>query len=150
MATQVKLNTPSGEYIVIDNGTAGASTSGAFPGAQATPSNWTGLQGGLNNRRSNLRPATQSLNNANARKKVGGTSKFRGVSWNTGRARFVANITVNKNQKYLGEFDSEEAAALMYNIYAKRFFGEFATLNQLPTRFIPVRAITIVPQRRAT
>ena len=35
---------PSGEYNVIDNGAAGASTSGAFPGAQTTPSNWIGIQ----------------------------------------------------------------------------------------------------------
>lgn len=35
---------PSGEFSVVDNGAAGASTTGAFPGAQATPSNWVGLQ----------------------------------------------------------------------------------------------------------
>ncbi len=37
---------PSGEYNVIDNGAAGSSTSGAFPGG-ASPnqsSNWVGIQ----------------------------------------------------------------------------------------------------------
>lgn len=44
MASQVKsTNSPRNEYVVIDNGVPGASTTGAFPGAQATPSNWVGL-----------------------------------------------------------------------------------------------------------
>jgi AP2 domain len=87
---------------------------------------------GLNNRRLNLRAATQSLNNANTRFRDGGTSKYRGVSWYTAGQKFVANITVDNKQKYLGQFDSEEAAAIMYNIVAKRHFGEFANLNTFP------------------
>jgi len=47
MSTQVKFtNSPSGDYVVINNGTLGASTSGAFPGA-ASPNqstNWLGIQ----------------------------------------------------------------------------------------------------------
>jgi len=48
MSTQVKFtNSPSGDYIVIDNGTPGASTSGSFPGSLTPPnqtSNWLGIQ----------------------------------------------------------------------------------------------------------
>ena len=45
MANQaLATNAPSSEYCVIDNGAPGASTTGAFPGAQATPSNWVGFQ----------------------------------------------------------------------------------------------------------
>src|SRR6267142_1971704 len=48
MATQVKFtNSPSGDYVVIDNGVAGASTSGSFPGSLTPPnqiSNWIGIQ----------------------------------------------------------------------------------------------------------
>jgi len=44
MATQVKFtNSPSGDYVVIDNGAAAASTSGSFPGSLTPPnqvSNW--------------------------------------------------------------------------------------------------------------
>jgi hypothetical protein len=47
MASQIKFtNSPSGDYVVIDNGTPGASTSGSFPGG-ASPnqsSNWVGIQ----------------------------------------------------------------------------------------------------------
>jgi hypothetical protein len=48
MPTQIKLtNSPSGDYVVIDNGVAGASTSGSFPGSLTPPnqiSNWIGIQ----------------------------------------------------------------------------------------------------------
>lgn len=45
MATKVSSSaSPSNEYVVIDNGAPGASTSGPFPGAQTTPSNWIGAQ----------------------------------------------------------------------------------------------------------
>jgi hypothetical protein len=49
MATQIKFtNSPSGDFVVIDNGVAGASTSGSFPGSLTPPnqvSNWVGIQG---------------------------------------------------------------------------------------------------------
>src|SRR5258706_10692653 len=48
MATQIKFtNSPSNDYVVIDNGTAGASTTGSFPGSLSVGSqlgNWIGIQ----------------------------------------------------------------------------------------------------------
>lgn len=47
---------------------------------------------GLNNRRANLRAATFSQNNQNARKRPGCTSRYKGVDWHKGawRARITA------------------------------------------------------------
>ena len=86
---------------------------------------------GLNNRRCNLRPANHSLNSANARRPRTATSKYRGVSWCPRERKFRVSIKVHQQYKSLGYFDSEEAAAIMYNIFAKLYFGEFASLNEL-------------------
>jgi hypothetical protein len=88
---------------------------------------------GLDNRRQNLRPATQAQNSMNARKcSSATTSKYRGVYWHKSRKHFVARIHAKNKYRYLGSFRTEEAAALMYNIFAKLYFGEFANLNQFP------------------
>lgn len=83
---------------------------------------------GLNNRRRNLRPATQSQNNQNKRTFTG-TSAFKGVSWKTREGKWRAQIQHNKRHFELGCFDSEDAAARAYDAAAARLFGEFARLN---------------------
>jgi hypothetical protein len=45
----------------------------------------------------------------------GGSSKFKGVSWNSGYRKWKAQIKIDGKQKYLGSFDSEEAAARKYD-----------------------------------
>jgi hypothetical protein len=67
MATQIKFtNSPCGDYVVIDNGPAAASTSGSFPGG-ASPnqsSNWIGVQadGSCQNFDSTTGATTQGTN----------------------------------------------------------------------------------------
>ena len=77
---------------------------------------------GLDNRRSNLRLATQAQNNANRRSKDGSSSQYKGVCWNKTTGRWAATIC-------LGNFDTEEQAARIYNKFAREVFGEFARLN---------------------
>lgn len=86
---------------------------------------------GLNNRRSNLRPATKTQNAQNSRPSLGFTSRFKGVGWYRGRNRscWRARIRVDGTQIHLGIFDSEEEAARCYDAAALRLFGEFARLN---------------------
>lgn len=86
---------------------------------------------GLNNQRQNLRPATEHQNTFNARKTVSRetSSRFKGVRWRAPRSCWTAYITFDRHQIYLGQFDSEEDAALAYDYAAKIYFGEFAWLN---------------------
>jgi len=84
---------------------------------------------GLNNQRSNLRPATRSQNNANRRKGAGFSSRFKGVSWAKREGKWDARIKSGGRQRYLGLFESEEAAARSYDAAATELFGEFACLN---------------------
>lgn len=83
---------------------------------------------GLNNCRSNLRPCTNTQNQHN-RKRVHGSSKFKGVSWHKGERKWRANIVVDKKQISLGYFADEVTAAHAYDAAAEIHFGEFASPN---------------------
>ena len=83
----------------------------------------------LNNRRSNLRLCTQKQNNCNTLPRKGCSSKYKGVSFNKARKRFIAYIQHNKKRYFLGYFDDEIAAAKAYDKKARELFGEFAYLN---------------------
>ena len=83
---------------------------------------------GLDNRRSNLRIATRSQNNAN-RKSKNVTSNYQGVCWSRRDKKWRANIQINRKKQSLGYFDSEIEAAKAYDKKAKELFGEFAILN---------------------
>jgi hypothetical protein len=85
----------------------------------------------LDNRRVNLRFCTRAQNQGNVPKfnRAGLTSKFKGVVLRQGR--YHARAKENYKCLYLGSFDSERDAALAYNQWASKRFGDFALLNQL-------------------
>lgn len=86
----------------------------------------------LNNQKSNLRLCLAADNVKNARKsKKGASSKYRGVRWFKPHGKWVAKITVNKLEIFIGYFDSEVEAALAYNLAATKHHGEFASLNTI-------------------
>jgi hypothetical protein len=85
---------------------------------------------GLDNRRENLRPATQSQNMANSRSRPG-SSLFKGVSWIRRDRRWYASIMFNYRSISLGNYVSEIEAAKAYNAAAIRLFGEYARLNEI-------------------
>lgn len=83
---------------------------------------------GLDNRRGNLRPATQAQQCRNSRPK-GGLSKYKGVALDRRDGVWYAHITVNRVRMHLGRYDSEVRAARAYDAAARLHHGEFARLN---------------------
>lgn len=87
---------------------------------------------GLDNRRANLRSATDSQQQANRGKQKGNhTSQYKGVCFRTRNGKWLASIKVKGKSLHLGYFPTEEAAALAYNEAAAIYFGEFARLNEV-------------------
>lgn len=81
---------------------------------------------GLNNRRYNLRETNKQKNAWNQKTKKH-TSKYHGVSWQSGRRKWVAQLMVNGKQHNLGRYDTEEEA------YQARLKAENSQLIELRT-----------------
>lgn len=82
---------------------------------------------GLDNRKANLRLATNAQNQFNSRPQVGTLSLYKGVT-KKGRS-WSAGITRGGEHYRLGSYGSEEDAARAYDHAAVRMFGKFACLN---------------------
>lgn len=78
------------------------------------------------NRFANLREATRAENLRNIRKPCDNTSGFKGVSFDKRTGRWISSIRASGKQKYLGRFDTAEAAYAAYCTAAKELHGEFA------------------------
>lgn len=83
----------------------------------------------LDNRRSELRMATDSQNAMNAGKQRNNTSGYKGVTWNKACRKWHAQIQVNRHQIFLGLFDDPQEAYKAYCEAAKELHGEFARLD---------------------
>ena len=79
------------------------------------------------NRLNNLRWCTRQGNRRNRKKIEGTSSKYIGVSQRNNNWR--SRIHVNNIEIYLGSFSSEKDAAKIYNEAARKYHGEFASLN---------------------
>lgn len=85
---------------------------------------------GLDNRRTNLRPATVSQNLCNRPKTKSKTrSKYKGLEWDKIQRKWKVRIQHNGRKIYLGSFSNEIDAARAYDKKAKVLFGQFASLN---------------------
>lgn len=80
---------------------------------------------GLDNRRANLRPADARENGGNRRPVEGTSSRFRGVTLHRKTGRWQAALA----GRYLGLYDTEEAAAAAFDVAAAAEYGEFAYQN---------------------
>lgn len=83
---------------------------------------------GLDNRKSNLR-ITNLSGNAWNRRKGEGLSQYKGVKKQKSGNTWMAKITHNYKEIYLGNFPTEIEAAQAYDRAALKLFGQFANLN---------------------
>ena len=86
---------------------------------------------GLDCQKSNLAFGNASINGSSFRtKNAWASSKYRGVHRNNGRGkRWTVMFWDAGKCIYLGRYNSEKFAALVYDREAKRRFGSFAHLN---------------------
>ena len=77
----------------------------------------------------NLREATYYQNSYNRGAQVDNKSGYKGVYQHKDNGVWVASITVEKVQKYLGCFATAEEASCAYEAAAIRFHGEFARID---------------------
>lgn len=87
----------------------------------------------LNNQKSNLRFCTHSQNIMNGPRRIGSSSKFLGVSRRQFKnsLKWKTQYQLNGKNHYVGVYESEKEAALVYNVCASFAFREFARLNKL-------------------
>jgi len=92
---------------------------------------------GLNNCRKNLRHATKSQNQGNAKMRSDNTSGYKGVSFEpqTRGKKWKAYIQHEGKRFTLGRHATAECAAMAYDAAAIRLFGEFAKIN-FPSRIL--------------
>ena len=77
------------------------------------------------NRIDNLREATASQNQMNAKLSSNNTSGYKGVVYIHDRQKWRAQITLNNKMIYIGIFSTKEAAFEAYKNKAQQLFGEF-------------------------
>lgn len=77
------------------------------------------------NRRNNLRIATNSQNQMNRDKPVTNTSGVKGVYWHKRKQKWQANIQINGRLIYLGIFNSKNDAIKARKQAEEKYFGCF-------------------------
>jgi hypothetical protein len=96
----------------------------------------------LDNRRDNLRICDRKGNAQNkSKQKTSASSRYKGITRACNSDGWVAQIMVCHKNHYLGTYDTQEDAALVYDHAAIQHFGEFAKTNFFydPNRELPFR-----------
>jgi len=83
----------------------------------------------LDNRVSNLRIITRSINSVNQKKRKSTSSKYKGVYFDNAVRKWCSCMRINGIYLNLGRFKSEKEAAEMYDNVAKEWYGSYAVLN---------------------
>ena len=87
---------------------------------------------GLNNRRCNLRTATQSQNMHNRFLSKSNKSGVRGVCWCKRTGKWRVGITLNKKQKHIGYFSDLDEATAAYAAASLKYHGAFGRCHKRP------------------
>lgn len=85
----------------------------------------------LNNRKNNLRQCTQSENAANRSIFKNNKSGITGVYFSKNKNLWIAQITVNSEKMYLGQFINKQDAIKTRLSAENKYFGEFAPQKHL-------------------
>lgn len=84
----------------------------------------------LDNRRANLRAATQKQNIWNrSLPKSAGWTRYHGIRWDKNRRAWQVRLTVNGRRESFGYYKDEREAARAYDRVAKKYRGQYAVLN---------------------
>ena len=83
------------------------------------------------NRRMNLRFANNNQNGQNRESLKDSSSKYLGVSWETGTKKWIAQSHLDGKNIRLGGFTDETEAAKRYDTFVLLHFGEHARINEL-------------------
>lgn len=83
----------------------------------------------FDNRRSNLRIASCVENHWNYRLSNRNTTGYKGIYKDKKTDKYHARICEHGRRHYLGAFSTLEEAAQAYDVAAREYFGDFATLN---------------------
>lgn len=81
--------------------------------------------GGLDNRKNNLRLVNRIQNSQNSVLSINNTSGIKGVDWDKQREKWRARISINKKRIILGWFDNKEDAIKARKNAEKEFYGEY-------------------------
>lgn len=84
-----------------------------------------------NDKIDNLRAANRFQNARNKTVSKNSASQYLGVYLRKKSGKWISYVRKNGKSTYLGDFVTEEEAALAYNSAAKEVYGEFANLNIL-------------------
>lgn len=84
---------------------------------------------GLDNRRNNMRSATPAQSQANRRHTKRGIGSFRGVTPSPTAGKWVAQISIDDKNVYLGTFSTVTEAAVAYDCAAIAARGDYAIVN---------------------
>lgn len=82
------------------------------------------------NRISNLRDVSQSMNQQNCKLRKDNKSGKKGVTWHPSSCKWQAAISVNGRSKYLGVFQDVEEASQAYLLAAKQFHQINSVFNE--------------------
>lgn len=86
----------------------------------------------LDNRRKNLRVCTHAENmRASRRKMKGASSRYKGVWWASDRKKWAAGLKWKGANLKMGQYDTQEDAAVAYNVAAQFYYGAYAVLNDV-------------------
>jgi hypothetical protein len=108
---------------------------------------------GLDNRRENLRVATNAENLRNTRKTKRNVSGYKGVAWNKRAKKWTAQIKRGSQSPHLGYFNTAEEAHAAYCEAARLYHGKFANSGaegSIESFRPPISAVIILPSPSCT